>query len=168
MKTIIKLCTLSLSAAMFLTSCLPSENPLSAPEDSKPDPKLIGEWVNEEGETMTFVAEEGPWMKMSSGDMKDLRVFPTVLGKAWFLNHELTKDDKTTGYFISRYEIGEDDTLTFWDVDDDLIDEAIRSGEIKGDDQRVTDTTENLVRFIEKHGAEKVFSEKGEPFQRKK
>jgi len=162
---------LLLPTAMILASCLPSENPLSAPEKSKPDSRLIGEWVDAKGNISAFAAEEGPWMKMSADNMKDLRAFPTVLGKARFLNVK-AEGNNVTGYLLIRYEIGKDGALTFFIADKEWIEEAIRSGEIKGeiknDLPKLTDTTENIVHFIEKHGAEKVFSKKGKPLQRKK
>lgn len=49
-----------LLAALFTAGCVPSLNPLYTEADLITDPKLIGEWVDEEaGETWTFSNCEG-------------------------------------------------------------------------------------------------------------
>ena len=115
------------------------------------------------------------WATGFSGNTTDKnRAFPTVLGDARFLNVLFPKDKEDSAskdcYFFYRYEIAKNGTLTLWAMNEELFSDAIRSGEIQGkitnengkEEKILTDTSKNLSRFIEKHGAEKAFSEKFE------
>jgi len=170
------------AASLALVSCLPSLNPLSSPETAQPDSRLEGVWAKKGERTaaLAFAADKGAWMWMTDfgGAIEKSRVFPTVLGDARFLNNLFPKNEddaeRKNCYFFYRYEIGEDGTLTLWTMNEELFADAIRLGEIQGqitnengkEEKILTDSSENLSRFIKKHGAAKTFSENAQTYHR--
>jgi hypothetical protein len=101
-------------------------------------------------------------------DFGDACFFPTVLGDHSYMNvikfddverMEARKWDmaKVTRYTFVRYRV-EGDTLTIWLMDDKPVAEAIQAGRLKGTVEKekksfgktvtITDTTDNLIRFV--------------------
>ncbi len=131
----------------MLSSCTTvSENPLSSPETSRPDPRLVGAWRGTSDTAhdsiLRFSITKGSWMhvtitepgKKEKPESYDL--FPTVIGRHTFLNVVMTgKDDKgrpTKNYFFIRYSISSDHELRMWSMSQDEAASAIREGKLKG------------------------------------
>jgi hypothetical protein len=105
------------------------------------------------------------------GSASQLLVFPTALGANTYLNvidegqAKLLKEKGWDGvgrYLFLKYE-REGDTLLLWAMDDDAKKRAIQEGKIKGviekrpnsflsDRVTLTDTTENVARFVTRAG----------------
>jgi hypothetical protein len=109
-------------------------------------------------------------------DNDDLLVFTTTLEKNHYLNITSISAERiksmgdtkwepsmADGYFIYKYEIS-GDKLTMAGMDSDRKEEAIKAGKIKGTleehNKRITDTTENLAKFIASADQEKLFPTK--------
>lgn len=115
-------------------------------------------------------------------DNDDMLVFATTLGNNHYLNitsldakqiksmgDSKWEPSMADGYFIYKYEIN-GDKLTVAGMDSDEKEKAIKAGNIKGvvekgDMQdgkgvRITDTTENLAKFIASADQDKLFPTK--------
>ncbi len=109
-------------------------------------------------------------------DNDDLLVFATTLENNHYLNLTILAPDKikTMGespwkpslaeaYFLYKYEL-QGDTLGIACMDPEQKEEAIKTGKIKGtiegDKVRITDTMENLARFVAAAGPKKLFFSK--------
>lgn len=100
--------------------------------------------------------------------------FATKIGKNCFVNIPLFTDDNTIkGYFLFKYEVS-GDTLVFRLAN---FDGVIKGGKLKGRFDknnwlfagRVTDSTENIVRFLQQGGDKECFPDTFEfRFQRSK
>ena len=177
---------LALAVTVLLSSCIPeSVNPLGSPEPSAADARLEGHWRGFEapGKSLIFTNKNAPWFHVAEIDLreeakddKEYNVFPTKIGKAHFLNVRAFVKEEENGaakenknYWFVRYEIAADGTLSIWSMDEELVEKAIKAGKLKGtvedkksDNEKIRqvtlkDSTANLVKFIEKSGAEKLF-----------
>src|SRR3972149_2295873 len=109
-------------------------------------------------------------------DNDDKLVLITALGNNRYINVTSLDADKiktmkdspwepslADGYFIYKYEIL-GDNLTIAGMVPEQKEEAIKTGKIKGTIEgnkiRITDTTENLARFVAAAGQEKLFFSK--------
>ncbi len=78
------------------------------------------------------------------------------------------------GYHLFSTHIDEDGTLTLLGVDEDLVEEAIESGALKGDlDEgtflpqiRITSSSEELAAFLGSEEARALFTRVTGPFRR--
>lgn len=179
----------ALALTLLLTSCDPeSVNPLGSPEPSAADSRLEGNWrdLKEPQKSLIFTGKQIPWLHVLSADLArdsaddaEYNVYPTVIGKAHILNiQRLSKDDngEAKRFYFFRYEIASDDTLSLWGMNEQLVIKAIEGGKLKGSiekkssdtnrDVTLTDSTANLVKFIEKSGPEKVFSQESSKYRK--
>ena len=110
-------------------------------------------------------------------------IFPTTSGDSNYLNAAVVDEEKwkslresgwkqgiVDGYLILKYQV-KGDTLALHTMDGAAKKRAIKAGAIKGrideDTATITDTTENLFRFVTA-GDDKLFSEKATPLERVK
>jgi len=112
-------------------------------------------------------------------------LFPTKLGSARYLNvagdltdaqydklHETGwSPDLFKSYLLFKYQL-DGDTLLLWTMDDDAKAKAIKAGKIKGETPKdgrptLTDTTENLARWVQSEG-DALFKPEPTKFERQK
>jgi hypothetical protein len=165
-----------------LTGCDDSKNPLSDPQTSKPDERLVGVWLErtDEGQTYWHVGhagKESPSSVMRVVAVKHTKenvesseehmLFPTVLKDKTYLNvvndeesvqplnKEGWKPDLVECYTFLKYQL-DGDNLVVWLIDEDAKDTAIKGRKVQGKMRqrfsRFTDTTENLARFVAEAG----------------
>ena len=139
--------SLFLSCAFFiLTSCIPEfVNPLVSPENNKPDPRLLGKWVQKdhtEQEYMEFFQKsQGELIckifeKNSDGINKEQEI-PCIASNyngETFLSvkfKDAESGETSENYYIIKYEIKED-KLLFYHFNSDALVKAIKDQKIKG------------------------------------
>jgi len=151
------------AAILLAAGCDDSKNPLSNPQTSKADERLVGLWRerSDEGEIYYHIGHAGK--NFPSGIMRAVSVehskgqveqpeeyllFPTVVeGKTYLnvvidgdkkqvrrLNDKGWKADLVDSYTFLRYQ-EDGDKLTAWVIDEDAKQKAIRGGKIKGVEQ---------------------------------
>ncbi len=169
-------CLFFLSCAVFFCGCpIASKSPISSPKDSAADTRLAGKWS---AISLTITPGRSPWMhaeeydRTTSGQLAKYDFFPTVIGKYRFLNVQPYEQKngryyKMKGtYYLMRYEISENGTLTLWTIPNAKAAQIIRSGKLKGhvgkgdSDVYFADTSENIRNFIQHADIEALFSEK--------
>ena len=116
--------------------------------------------------------------------------YPTTIGNATYLNVVLNgKDDQghpTKSYVFVRYTITTDHVLVRWMMSRDVLAATVRAGKLKGKvhqdknptmvgnppqpdiDVNLTDTGENITKFILNSDVYKLFSDQMEPLERVK
>jgi hypothetical protein len=163
---------------LFLAGCEDSKNPLSDPTTSKPDERLIGVWWD--GSEYYHIGHAGKRfpkgvlrvvaVAQSEGDVEppaEYLAFPTVLDDKTYLNvvsvekqvkrldSEGWKTEAVECYTIFKYQL-DGDKLVVWMIDAKAMEQAIKSGKIKGviekDLPKFTDITENVARFVAEAG----------------
>jgi hypothetical protein len=163
-------------AFLFFAGCDDSKNPLSDPQNSKPDTRLVGLWrfrSNEGDVTHYHIGPLGHGLpeclmrvvavtRSKEGELQppgQLVVFPTALGSSTYLNVAEAKEqqiklledkgwnpDVLGGFLIPKYKV-EGDALLVWPVDRDAKKAAIEAGKVKGVVQK--QDSGNTVRFID-------------------
>ena len=197
MKTPLSL-ALGSALCLLLTSCVvTSDNPLSSLETAHADQALISDWfAKKDQDTYRFSVISASRMHVvishKQADQKPdvYDFFPTTIGNNNFLNVEMNgKNDQgspTKSYVFVRYTISPSHVLQRWLMSRDAAAAAVRAGKLKGTvhqdknptiigdpphpdvDVTLTDTTENIVNFIQKSDVTALFSEKMEPLDRVK
>jgi hypothetical protein len=143
-----------------LTGCDDSKNPLSDPQTSKPDERLVGVWrLAEEDGGLTYYHVGRAGEKFPDGVMRvayvrhengkvgrpgEFFAFPTVLGEKSYLNvvaanaqwekpsvEKGWKAVQVESYFLFKYQV-EGDKLLLWAVNSNVKKQAIKDGKIKG------------------------------------
>ena len=148
------------AALLSLTGCDDSKNPLSDPQTSKPDERLIGVWREQgtDGQgTYYHVGRAGE--KFPAGMLRIVEItltkgklespveylaYPTVLGDKTYLNVVLLEPeeikrlgekgwnaDAVDSYTFLKYQV-DGDKLLVWLIDDAAKKRAITEGKIKG------------------------------------
>jgi hypothetical protein len=168
MRKLVRLAPAVLACAFLLASCGPpqSESPLCDPSQASADESLLGVWrVSIEKENRPayfhFVAAPGNRIDIvivaaeeGGAEVDAYEGFVTRLGSARYLNvkHKAPGAKEADGhYFIARYEVKGD--LGRIDLpDEDVVKASIEGGKVAGraeaDEVRLTDTPENLRRFV--------------------
>jgi hypothetical protein len=169
----------SAALGLLLTSCVDSKNPLSDPDKSKADARLVGVWRarGEDGDATYYhvgrVGEKLPQgvlgvtgvthrkdgrLQRSDGEFL---VFPTVIGDASYLNlsegsEEQIKTLEEKGWkpdTVTDYIIlkyrVDGDTLLIWTMDVDAKERAIKAGQIKGIVRTEKDSFTKTVEFTD-------------------
>lgn len=159
-------------SAFFLCGCPPlSKNPISAPESAVADTRLLGKWSNV---TLRITPGPSPWMHAEEIDGEAVTkydFYPTVIGKHRFLNVRPYgtlangRFKKGTDYFILRYEVTADNTLTLWSIPTEKAARIIRSGKLKGSIDKggavyFEDTSENIRKFLQGTNIKALFSQR--------
>jgi hypothetical protein len=151
---------LSIAACLLVTGCDDSKNPLSDPQTSKADERLVGVWRgrNEDGDLIYYhvgrVSDKLPqgvmWavcVKHKDGRVEppgQWLIFPTTLGGKTYLSvtegtEQRVKLWEEKGwqpkaddyYFVLKYQI-DGGKLSLWQMDRDAKERAIKGGKIKG------------------------------------
>ena len=173
---------------VLMASCtkVASMTPLSAPESAEHDRRLIGFWGAVEKIDDTTIAPGG-WVHVSAAgygmteiyfydDHNNLMMFrmhPTIDAPFNYMNlrpsfiddsclsEKCLKKVEEFGYLIMKYEVV-GDALTIG-VMGEHIRKAILAGELKGeiviDDIMITDTAENILKYLQKADHERIFDE---------
>ena len=153
-----KLQWLIVPAVLLLTGCDDSKNPLSDPQTSKRDERLVGVWrvsVSQGADVYYHIGHAGKKFPKgvlrvvevthSEGDVDtaEFLVFPTVLGGKTYLNvvgdveqvkhldEKGWKTDVVEAYTLVKYQLN-GDKLEVWLIDEAAKEKAITSGKIKG------------------------------------
>lgn len=182
--------------ALLLPACSQwvSVNPLSPP--SEVDKKLEGIWKldSKNGDVVylhigkkkenTMVAISVEHKEDGSLDIIEIPFFITRAGINKYFNiryEDIEKDipEKDKGYIFVKYSFTDDNMLSFYQFDPDIIGSAVQSGKLKGevsykkskispppgskenvkstsevtiDSVKITDTSENMVKFFQSEG----------------
>jgi hypothetical protein len=189
----IRYCILIVLVALtcMFCGCCPttSLHPLSDPDNPKFDERLSGAWLlsDDHGRTYLHIGKgEGRFTEIrfvehrsdGSLDTGAFKAFPSFIDGECFLN--ITSAEQTEesfdGYIFVMYGFIENDRLTLTIWDEQAIENAIRSGLLKGEitDQRnggqgreskvkvpcvrITDDSQSLVRFMMSYGKKKLFN----------
>jgi len=144
---------MALALCGLLTSCdIDSVNPLSSPDQARPDQRLMGNWRGKKDQdTFRFSMKNTHWMHVvitprqtdandesSKIDRKpeEYDLFPTVIDKNAFLNVLIIdKDDQgnaTKRYIFVRYSISSGHVLEMWKISQDTAATLVRTGKLKG------------------------------------
>ena len=89
--------------------------------------------------------------------------FPTRIGDHWYANIPFYRDDGTReGYRIARFDLSGDKLALSLGIPEDQCKKAISNGKIRGNipqkgDPRLTDSSENLRRFLKNGGDALLF-----------
>jgi hypothetical protein len=155
-----RLFLIGLAACLCATGCDDSKNPLSNPQTSKADERLIGVWLEraDDGDVYYHVGHAGDKfpacvmriveVKHSKGKLEapaEYLAFPTVIGDKTYLNFVLDGDKKLVKsldekgwkdvevdcYTFLKYQI-DGDKLLVWSIDEDAKQKAISSGKVRG------------------------------------
>jgi tetratricopeptide (TPR) repeat protein len=169
----------------LFASCgvIESVEPLSPPETAKRDKRLTGIWAawGPGGEKdcnlefwVQFIDGKNPLVDvhlngLNADDTLFFKMHPTTVGEHTYMNlkpyasesysTEQKKEFGECGYIIVKYEIS-DDTLRIWYLDDGSK-EAIKKSQLEWDvvydDMRITDKSENIVKFLLNTNHDKIF-----------
>lgn len=180
---------------IFLSSCSHwiSVNPLSPP--AEPDKKMEGLWKLESKENDKvylhigkknenyMIALSVEHKEDGSLDIVEIPFFISRTGTNNYLNiryEDIEKGVSETdkGFIFVKYSFSDDNTLSFYQFDPEIIKSAVQSGILKGeiyyrettnpvtesgnkekttqektiDNVKITDTSENMVKFINSEG----------------
>lgn len=176
---------------IFLSACSQwvSVNPLSSP--SEPDKKMEGLWKLESKENdkvylhigkkteNTMIALNVEHKENGDLDIVEIPFFISRTGANNYLNFRyediekgVSESDK--GYIFVKYSFSDDNTLSFYQFNPEIINSAVQSGKLKGevyyretipnpapesgnkektiDIVKITDTSENMVKFFNSEG----------------
>jgi hypothetical protein len=164
---------------------LESVRPISDPHQAKIDDRPVGTWRTLIQEKIYFLhvgtgnfVGQSNWMELvlvHPGDKPAFYLhhkmgFATKIGEENYfivanmsilmsqLRGSSTKDltESVSNYDIFKYKVSEDH-LDVWAADQKFVRAAIEEGKIKGTDQTIDDTPENVISFIKASG-EKLFA----------
>ena len=150
---------IGVAVCLFASGC-DSKNPLSDPQTSKADERLVGVWRDrsDDGDTYYHVGHAGEkfpaimmrvvMIKHSKGEVEppgEFLAFPTVIGDKTYLNVVIGKDDKlikslddkgwkaaeVENYLLLKYQF-DGDKLLMLGIDGDAKKKAIKDGKVKG------------------------------------
>lgn len=181
-----------LAATLALGGCLPDTiNPLGDPQTATADPRLVGEWsgtMNDEPASLTVTAGEGAMLNFrvvitDSEGKKDwvlLDGFPAQIKQRSYMNVKFREerdkvyDPNEQNFYVCRYVLAADGTLTVWTMAEQPVVDAIAEGRINGSvdggkDNRnihITDSNLMLAEFVENSNPDIVFGHKLAAFSR--
>lgn len=183
----------------FLSACCPmtSINPLSNPDKATFDERLQGTWQLQKEDDTVFLhigkLDDNKTQVVSvehtnSGKLETMVIamFPTKINGNHFMNLDTTKVEfiepsnetppDVEGYYFIKYDFKDRDTFSFSLIDEKVVAEAIKSGQLKGTIKykpveenvkinkvecvTITDNTENLIKFFSEAPLDKLFPEK--------
>ena len=163
---------------------LESIRPISDPHQAKVDQRPVGTWRAVIKEKTYFlhvgtgnIVGQSNWMELvlvHPGDKPTFYLhhkigFATSIGEESFfvvaemsilmsqLRGSSTEDlvSSVSKYDVFKYKVTEDH-LDVWAPDQKFVRAAIEAGKLKGNDQTIDDTPENIIKFIQASG-EKLF-----------
>jgi len=160
--SISRVAVIALAVIFPMSGCDDSKSPLSSPEQSEADGRLVGAWreVRDKGTVFYHVGQLGgksPEAVMrvilvSTSDAGELQspaqtvAFPSSIGKARYLNvaamdpkdieplrTEQWESGEIGSYFLMKYEVNrEGDEIRLWGMKDSAKRKAIEAGRIQG------------------------------------
>jgi hypothetical protein len=163
-------------AFLLFAGCDDSKNPLSDPQNSKPDTRLVGVWrLRGDGGEVTYyhigpLGDKLPSSLMRvvavthsrNGELQppgEMLLFPTTLGTNTYLNIAEAKEQQIkpleekgwnpevlSGFLLPKYKVV-GDTLLVWPADRDAKKAAIEAGKLKGVVEK--QDSGNKVRFTD-------------------
>ena len=166
------------------TACPPtSKNPLAVAKNSVRDARLDGMWVNADQTRYVYFlrAADLQTEALIFGDTSDGSAYTfstTRIGEQSYIDvrsiNILKHHKPDSDYFFARYEFTKNGELRIWKMNEDLVKAAVQSGRLKGKivksknsqktnlDEIVTlsDSTENLARFVRESDPGKLFDQK--------
>jgi len=168
-------------SCLLLSACIGSENPLSQPGEYENDPRLTGTWFiqNKDGSGYIHISrgKEDGWMDIATIGFEDVRGldvdfckgFATHLKNGKFLNVQcrsnLEKEpgDKYSDFQILNYDISNENELRLMALNGNYVQKNIKEGHLKGRmfkySIKITASTQNLVKFIQKSDIDQLFKE---------
>ena len=160
--------------AAVLNGCIPySDNPLTAPDNQDPDPAILGTWfVHEEGETVFLhigIDKKAKGLRVAmvefqkDGEVKtsELIGHTSRLENYTYMNLRWDQPaDPEAGYLFIKYQVDED-RIGLGLIRSEAVEQAIKNGLIRGKvdetqkskSAQLTDSSEQLREFVEKHDA---------------
>jgi hypothetical protein len=172
-----------LLSCLFVFGCTPlSEFPLSQPGEYEPDQRLVGIWLfkaDEKESYFHFSKERNGWsdMVVVSYDRQGkvsyaiFNVFTTPIQSQRYMNINIVNlgmasMEDVPSYILAKYEIIENDKLYIQLLSPDEVAQSIGDGvlqgeikDIKDNEIYITDSSENLIKFIESSDMDKLFSQ---------
>ena len=173
----------SLLSYLLLAACVPmSQFPLSQPSGNEPDERLVGIWLFKADEKESYFhfskQRDGVSDMVSVSYDADGRmsygmfeVFTTPVGTSQFMNIKIIKVGllemgDTPPYLLAKYEVDDSGKLYIQLLSPEEVAQGIDDGILKGEikDKKdneiyITDSSENLIRFIENSDIDKLFSQ---------
>lgn len=168
-------------SCLFLSACIESENPLSRPGEFENDSRLTGTWFTQNKEGSGYIhfstSKEDGWIDIATvafDDKRGLDVdfckgFTTLLKNGKFLNVQCRSNlerepsEKYSEFHILNYDISSENELRLRAWNGNHVQKNIKEGHIKGRKVKyhttITDSTPNLVKFIEKSDIDQLFKE---------
>ncbi|HEV3341240.1 MAG TPA: hypothetical protein VG125_12810 [Pirellulales bacterium] len=164
---------LLVAALTTASGCVPSEYPLSDEKTSKVDPQLVGRWVKDGRKNpavlvVTEKAGQNCLEAKEGGEPGTTTIFTTTIGNLHYLSAMERYEEGEFGYYIMLYELVDNDTLSVYDLDPEIVAKAIADGQLAGivgtervgfiftrvrrTAQLITDSREHLVAYLTKHG----------------
>lgn len=167
--------------ALALASCSPPEssNPLSDPAAAKADKRLDGIFTGRLGDTdgmLRLVPKTGPYFDLvlvvddspKGAVVLTYEAFPTALaGKSYlnlrrktFTDTYAEKYELSATYIFVKYEVDKAGAVKLWTMDDDLVEDAVEAGTLKGtrgDPVQLSASTEELAAFVSAADTDKLF-----------
>lgn len=159
------------------------EHPLSAPESSNPDPRLIGTWYGtcfgkDEACLLHVFTRETDRLSLilvmpeqSQPDAVTLESFVSRIGDRTYLNAGWSEDGEgpPTAYLIARYELGKNGMLVIRVMRERPVNDAIAAGElarsigrdVNADVADVASPTDRVAAFVSKADEKKLFEHFG-------
>ena len=173
------------ACSSLLIGCVYSSEPLSGQTNSQPDTKLIGTWseLNSlrtcEHRTLTISRDPKDQNQLlfvyddrthRDSGRENGRLLSTQIGNDRFASASRLPKETHGTFWVFPYEIRQERFLGLWYPDEAAFRQAVENGEIKGQVDwsgavALTDTIENLRKYIEKNG-QKLFrgdSDTGHP-----
>lgn len=187
LSAISRLAALVLFLSVF--GCGPlSKFPLSQPGEYEPDQRLVGIWLfkaDEKESYFHFSKERNGWSDMVAVDYDTkgrmgygvFKVFTTPIDTHHYMNIKIInigvlEMGDTPSYILAKYEIVGKDKLYIRLLSSQEVAQGIEDGVLQGEIKNkkkneiyITDSSENLIRFIERSDIDKLFG--NSPFEEK-
>ena len=165
--------------ALGLAACEPvsptSDNPIQTNAVADDGSKLLGAWHGEldGSEVFVHVVNDGRDQlqtlvigRQNGGNTwAAARAIPADINGNGFLSIEVLQvggslgSPLDSGFHLLRYRTGpEQNYVTLYALDESRLGKAIQSGEISGDPKHLRASSQELVRFIENHPSQDLFS----------
>lgn len=146
---------LAIACLIFLSGCFKSKLPLSNPESSQTDSKIIGAWhgvVEGQDVYLHVIPIAKTWMRLvhvshpkrgapEVGGADMLEMFLTEAGDKKFMNvqfREPKQGESNTGkgaeyyYWFFKYDVSKEGVLTIWELDYEMLKQTIDDKKLKG------------------------------------
>ena len=175
---------------LILSACVPeSVHPLSDPAQAKVDARLVGLWsarIDDEEAFLHFIPHSDGWTEIvmvsysngrEAGEWSVFRGFPSRIDGRDYMNvrfiAEAAERAESKRFFLLRYHLSQDNTLTVWTMSGPAAHAAVEAGlngtitkAQFGDDVLIEAEPDELADFLRGSDIEVLFDNKVGPFQR--